>query len=459
MGTSCGLTAAELATAYRRREVSPVEVVRDHLERIERLGDLGAYITVDVTGAAAAAERSQRRFARSEPLSDLDGIPVSIKDNIDVAGVPTTAGSLSQPRSPASRDASAVARLRSGGAIVLGKNSLFELAAGGGPRHEGGFPVARNPWNVAYATGGSSSGSAAAVAAGLATAALGTDSGGSVRYPAALCGVVGLKPSSAALPVDGIRVLSHTLDQIGIFARSARDVMAMFDRVSGRSVGDGGGRPDPLRGLRVGVPERLLAHVAEMDAVVLAALRHALGALEDRGASVVPIDTEHITEAGVVGSLILRAEAIDEWGELARRDPASFGRRFFFLLLQGSLISRADRARAQRARARLTAEMDRALAGVDVVAMPTAPTPAWPVAIDEASVHVPSTPDRHLLVYVFNVTGKPAVSVPWERSTEGLPIGVQLAGHFGRDRALLRIAAALEELRPWPRLATGVPPS
>ena len=465
-------TGAEVARRVRAREVTAAEVVRDCLDRIARLEPrLDAFLTLLPERAAAAATALDERLARGE-APPLAGVPVAIKDVLDIDGVPTTCGSriLEAYRPPFT--ATAVARLERAGAIVVGKTNMDEFAMGSSTENSGYKPT-RNPWDPTRVPGGSSGGSAVAVAAGLTPLALGSDTGGSIRQPAALCGVVGLKPTYGRVSRYGLVAFASSLDQVGPFARSVEDVALAATSLFGRDTQDatsadrpvpdfGAALGRPVRGLRVGVPWGFLEKGVEPD--VMACFRAALRALESAGAELASVELPHAPHAIATYYLIATAEASSN---LARYDGVRYGRRAAadglkamygetrdhgfgpevkrriilgtFVLSSGYYD--AYYVRAQKVRSLIRGDFDRAFESCDVVATPTSPTPAF--RLGERT----QDPLQMYLADIFtvpaNLAGLPGLSLPCGFA-EGLPVGLQLLGRAFDEETLLALGAAHE---------------
>lgn len=366
------------------------------------------------------------RAPTTDPAPDgpLAGMRVAVKDNIGVEGAPTLAGTAATSFSTG--DAAIVAMLRRAGASIVGTTTLQELAIGDDPA------PTRNPHDPARGCGGSSSGSAAAVAAGTADLALGTDTGGSVRLPAAMCGVVGFKPTFGTLPVAGVVPLAHTLDTVGLLAPEVATIGRAWHALGHTAVAP----PTPLAGARVGLVPQL---AGGLDPDVEAAYREAIGQLGAAGAVTVEIDLGPLDDVLVATSVVIATEAAATHGGLVSAGAVSDGvaRR----LLAGALSTGTEYARAQRVLARAAARFTDGIAAVDVTVTPTAATTAWPFH-QRVPGSVRSSWVRSAVPW--NVAGAPAVSVPYPRS--GLPVGIQLGGRPGGDVGLLAIAAAFEDL-------------
>jgi aspartyl-tRNA(Asn)/glutamyl-tRNA(Gln) amidotransferase subunit A len=453
----CYLSISDLGRAYREHRCSPVEVTEAHLRRIDALEPaLGCYITVTAVRATAAAEEAARRYMRGTPLGPLDGIPLGLKDLFDTAGVLTTAGSRQfMDRVPAD-DSDVVRSLVRGGAVLIGKHSMFEFASGM-PAPDVPFPTARNPWDTAVVPGGSSSGSAAAVAGGLCAGAFGSDSGGSIRGPASYCGVVGFKPSAGILSRTGVIPLSWTLDEVGPIARTVEDAAVLLHTAAGHSSNQRREHAPPtpesvvspasavIRGLRIGFPRSLVRSSPDLDGETMAACERALADLESRGAHVEEIEIPGAEHANAVVQTLITSEALAYHERRAREAPERFGSVFYGRLLQGALLSAADYIAAQRGRVWLARAMREVMAAVDLLVMPTTPHPARPFgAASDVSIW-----DATNFTRIFNVSRQPAITIPCGFTERGLPIGLQLAGRLFDDATVLSVAAAYEREHEW----------
>ena len=330
------LTAAEAAEAIRARRVSPVELTQALLDRIERLDPkLNVFIRLDGAAAMEAAKAAEAEIAAGRPRGPLHGVPVGIKDIIDVAGLPTTCHSKILMDNIAAADAVCVARLRGAGAIVLGKLSTHEFAIGG-PSFDLPWPPARNPWNTTHHPGGSSSGSGSGVAAGLFPMALGSDTGGSVRNPASACGIVGLKPTYGLVSRRGVFPLSFTLDHVGPLTRTVHDNALMLDAIAGHDQLDPSSAAVPpghyaaglersMRGLRIGFVRHFHETDLPADPEVAAGLENVAATLHKLGADIWDIRLPALDEFGAVNRVILQSEAWAIHAPWLRERPGDYG--------------------------------------------------------------------------------------------------------------------------------------
>jgi aspartyl-tRNA(Asn)/glutamyl-tRNA(Gln) amidotransferase subunit A len=470
-------TACEIRAAVAARDISAVEVCRDALGRISRLdGGLHAFLHVDEPGALERAARLDREPPGDRPLL---GVPVALKDNICTAGMRTTAASRLLEHYVPPYSAAVVERLERAGAVIVGKTNCDEFAMGSSTEHSA-FGPTRNPWDPGRIPGGSSGGSAAAVAAGMVPIALGSETGGSIRQPAALCGVLGLKTTYGRVSRYGLIAFGSSLDQIGPFARSAADLAALLGVIAGSDARDAtaAARPVPdyhaaltgdLSGVRVGVPRALLQDGVEP--AVMAAFETALAELAAAGAIVSDIALPHASLAIPVYYLVANAEASSNlarfdgvrYGERAEaatltdtyyRTRARFGAEVKRRIMIGTFVLSAGYydayyLKAQKVRALIRKDYDEAFAGVDLVALPTTPTVAFRLGERTAD------PLQMYLSDVFtaaaNLAGLPAISIPVGLSKETLPIGLQLTARAFDEAALIGAAGALERRLPMPR--------
>ncbi|MEU0252291.1 amidase [Streptomyces sp. NPDC006184] len=451
------MSLARAAEEIRRRRLSPVELVDSVLERLERVEpQLAAYVTVTADRARESARAAERAVAGGRPHGPLHGVPMGLKDLIDVAGTATTASSRVRAGHRANRDSTVAARLTAAGAVLVGKTQTHEFAYGLTT------PQTRNAWDPDRVAGGSSGGSAVAVAAGAATFALGTDTGGSIRVPSALNGVVGLKPTYGLVPRLGVTSLAWSLDHVGPITRTVEDAGLVLAALVGHDPRNPAGpaadaRPDrrpadeaDLTGLRVGVP---VNHYFErVDPEVERAVRRAVEKLEALGARPVEVEipmTRYI-QATQWGLMVPEATAYHE--RSLRATPELYGADVRILLEAGELMSAGDYLRAQRARTLMRQEWARMLADVDVIAAPTVPLTA--VRAGQESVTWPdgtveSVSDAYVrLSAPANITGVPSLSLPVGRDREGLPIGMQLLGRPRAEAVLLRVGHAYETVGP-----------
>jgi aspartyl-tRNA(Asn)/glutamyl-tRNA(Gln) amidotransferase subunit A len=475
-------TVRDIRNAVQRGNLSAVEVCTQALEQIAAHDPaLHAFNTVvgeQALARAAAIDHDRTRWM-DQPLA---GVPVAVKDNLCTRGIRTTASSRILEHFVPPYDATAVARLEAAGAIVVGKTNCDEFAMGSSTENSA-FGPARNPWAQDRIPGGSSGGSAVAVAARMTPLALGSDTGGSIRQPAALCGIVGLKPTYGRVSRYGLLAFASSLDQIGPLTRTVEDAAIALTAIAGADPADATSAPQAVpdftrdltgdsRGIRIGVPTTLLDH--GVDAEVSATLTAALEALVDGGATLVDIDLPYASAAIPVYYLIATAEASSNLARYDgvrygfRADPGpgdrdlrtmyartrarGFGAEVKRRIMLGTYVLSAGYydayyLKAQQVRTLIRRDYDHAFERVDMVAMPTSPTPAFTIG------ERVSDPLQMYLADVFtvsaNLAGLPAVSVPCGFTRSGLPIGLQLTGRMFDEMTLLRVAHAYERRTDW----------
>jgi len=454
------LSLREAAERLRQRAVSPVELLDAALARTAAVEPrLRAYVTPMFDQARADARQAEQEIADGRYRGPLHGIPVALKDNYWTRGVVTAAGSKLFADFLPPEDGAVVARLRAAGAIVTGKTNMHELAIGGSTTNPHYGPT-HNPWQPERIPGGSSGGSAAAVAAGLCYAATGTDTAGSIREPAAYCGLVGLKPTYGRVSIRGIVPLSWSLDHAGPLTRTVEDAALVLNAIAGYDPQDltSANVPVPdytarlgdgLRGLRLGVPRPYFYD--QLDPEIAAAVETALGVLRDLGASVEEVRFPSAAWALALFPLISRPEAASFQEALLHTRPADYGDVRVQVEL-GEVILAKDYLRAQRLRTAMRQELEGLLAGVDALVTPATRTVAHPIGQPLTEVAgQPVTPSQLWvgLTMPFDLTGTPAISVPCRFAADGLPIGLQIAGRAWDESTVLRIAAAYERATPW----------
>ncbi|MGH7096624.1 MAG: amidase [Stellaceae bacterium] len=445
------MTASAAARAIAARELSPVALMTALLERIGRLDPkLHAFIRLDAEAAMNAAHAAEAEIAAGRPRGPLHGVPVGIKDIIDVAGLPTTCHSKILADNIAAADAVCVARLRGAGAIVLGKLSTHEFAIGG-PSFDLPWPPARNPWNPDHHPGGSSSGSGAGVAAGLFPLALGSDTGGSVRNPASACGIVGLKPTYGLVSRRGVFPLSFTLDHVGPLTRTVADNALLLEVIAGHDPLDPGSAAVPaghyaaaldrgVKGLRIG----FVRHFHETDlpaqAEVKAALENVARILQGLGADIREVRLPTLGEFAAVNRVILLSEAWAIHGPWLRERPGDYGRLARRRLLPGAFLAAGDYTQVARRRLEMIAAVEDALREVDVLLCASSMEP--PSRIEDAEETERTYPRQARTP--FNVTGHPALAMMAGLSRAGLPLSVQFVGRTFAEATLFQVARAWE---------------
>lgn len=471
---------AEASRQLEAKRLSSRELTRLCLERIEKWNPgLNAYLSVDAEGALAQAEASDARRAKGASLGPLDGVPLGLKDNIAAKGLRTTCGSRILENFVPPYDATVVRRLREAGAVILGKLNMDEFAMGSSTETSA-FGPSRNPWDRERSPGGSSGGSAAAVAAGLGFGSLGTDTGGSIRQPAAFTGLTGLKPTYGRCSRYGVVAYGSSLDQVGPLGRSVEDCALLLEAIAGGDARDSTSldvevpawsrelATADVKGLRLGVPKEYF--VDGLAPEVGAAVREALARLEEMGATLVDLSIPHTEYAVATYYILAPAEASSN---LSRFDGVRYG----FSKRDGDLSEMYGRTRAEgfgaevkrrimigtyllssgayenyylralRARTRIRRDFDEAFAQVDAIVMPTTPAPAFRLGEREKD------PVRGYLADVYtlvaNLAGLPAMSLPCGVSSEGLPIGMQIMGKAMDEATVFRVGAAWQATTDW----------
>ena len=479
MSGLASMAMGEIAAAVKGRKASAVDVIDAHLQRIQaKDGVIGAFLARDDEAARNQAKEIDARIGRGEDPGPLAGVPIAIKDAIHVKGLPTTCGSKILNKFETPYDATVIRRLKGAGAVVLGKLNMDEFAMGSSNENSAFGPV-RNPWDTSRVPGGSSGGSAAAVSAGFSAMTLGSDTGGSIRQPAAFCGVVGLKPTYGRVSRYGLVAFASSLDQIGPLTRSCADAALALSVLAGQDVHDATSSPRPLddyeaavrqptKGLRVGVPRDFLKN--GVDRGVMAEFDKTIEALRADGAQIVDVALANAPHAIATYYLVATAEASSN---LARFDGVRYGlrtdsqasratlkdmygetrdqcfgpevkRRIIlgtFVLSSGYYD--AYYLRAQKVRTLIRRDFDKAFESCDVIATPTTPSPAFKLGEKTAN------PLEMYLADVFtvpaNLAGVPGISVPCGFSG-GLPVGLQFVGPMFAETAILRAGAAVERL-------------
>ncbi|HET9309507.1 MAG TPA: amidase [Candidatus Sulfotelmatobacter sp.] len=455
MATSGLTTISDLGQRVRRREISPAEITRECLSRIEKVNPaLNAFITVMAESALAEARTAEAEIARGEWRGPLHGIPLALKDLVDTAGVRTTAASaLYKDRVPL-EDAEVVRRLRQAGAVIVGKNNLHECAYGGSSLISY-FGDIHNPWDVGRITGGSSGGSAAAVVTGMACAAIGTDTAGSIREPAALCGCVGLKPTYGRVPSRGVIPLSLSLDHVGPLAATVADAAIVLQAIAGYDAADITTSEVPVadyisaaqegaKSLRVGVPRAYFFD--DLDAEVAAAVEHALRGIEALVSEVREVVLEVPTDRR-----LQTAEAYAYHATNVAKTPELYHPETLRRIRAGEDVSAAEYIQRRRELEEARRGIRKVFGDVDVLVTPTIPMPAPAIADLRANADALRPAELKLLrnTRPFNVWGLPAISLPCGFTQGGLPIGLQIAGPPWREDLVLRLAHAYEQATAW----------
>jgi aspartyl-tRNA(Asn)/glutamyl-tRNA(Gln) amidotransferase subunit A len=459
-------TIAEAGRLIARKELSPVELVRDALARIEQAEpQLNAFIALTADAALVEAKRAEAEIMAGRHRGPLHGIPYGLKDIYDAEGLPTTGHSRIRLGHVAARDATTTAKLRAAGGILMGKLATHEFAHGG-PSFDLPWPPARNPWNPAHVTGGSSSGSGAAVAAGFVLGALGSDTGGSIRNPASFCGLVGLKPTYGLVSRHGVFPNSFTFDHAGPMVWTVEDCAILLQAIAGHDAADPGSAdvapPDyraalggGIKGLRIGVVRHFWEEDLPANDEVRAAMAQSLRVLGELGARVEDVRLRPLQDYYDVKIVIAESELYAVHEPELRKRPGDFGSDFLGRALGACLFGSVDYVQAQRQRRRILEEMASVYARYDllVTAGPYGPAPRFE---SHRTVTFWQKPN---ITTPFNVTAGPALVMCNGFSASGLPLSIQLVGRPFDEAGVLRAAAALEAATPWraqrPSLAYG----
>ena len=457
----CFLSISDAAGLIESRQLSTVELTQAHLDRIERTDPvLNAFITLLGEEALESAEAAEREIANGEYRGPLHGIPIGLKDLYYTKGIRTTVGTKILRDFVPDYDAAVTEKFSDAGAILMGKLQMHEFALGATSVNPHDGP-ARNPWNPDRITGGSSGGSGAAVAAGQCMAALGSDTGGSIRIPGALCGIVGLKPTFGRVSRHGVYPLAWSLDTVGPMTRAVRDSAIVLNALAGHDPRDPSSANVPtedftdgiengISGLRIGIPDDFFYDVISPE--VAEAVCRVAGVLADLGAEVERCSIPALNHALGISSAILVTEAAETVFDKLRDRPEDIGADVRARLRLGAVTPAVDYIKAQRARSAYNAQLDEAMQRYDLLLAPSVAVGA--TGIDQEFVEIaggrenaPSLMSR--LTRPFNLTGQPTISVPCGFTGEGMPIGMQLAGRQWQEATVLRAAHSYEQATKW----------
>jgi aspartyl-tRNA(Asn)/glutamyl-tRNA(Gln) amidotransferase subunit A len=452
------LSIDEAARLLARKEISPVELTKACLERIEWFDpQINSFITLVPWIAMEQARQAEIEMLQGEHRGPLHGIPIALKDLYETAGIQTTAGSRHFADFVPETDAVALQKLREAGAILLGKLNMHEIALGV-TNENPHFGVCHNPWDLERITGGSSGGSAAALAAGLCLGSLGSDTGGSIRIPASLCGIVGLKPTFGRVSLQGVMPLSWNLDHAGPMARRVSDVAHLLQIIAGYDAGDPYSIDVPvgdyLTSLEAGIRGWRVAllvgeYVNEADTQVLAAVRQAAVVMEDLGARIEEVDLPYLLQAAQANSVMVTSDAAAVHQERVKNHPEDFGTDVLKRLLTGAAYTSTAYILARRTQTLAKRRMETFFKQYDLLILPSTPLLAPPLQALDAVERA-----RQLTRFTapFNLTGFPAISLPCGFVREGkveLPVGLQIVAPAWGEVRLLRAAYAFEQATPW----------
>lgn len=450
------LTVAEASELLRTRKISPVEYTRALLDRIDQCDPkLNAFLRLTPDLALEDARGSEAEIMGGKWRGPFHGVPYGLKDIVDYDGVPTTAHSKILQDNIASSDAVVTQKLRAGGGVFMGKLSTHEFAIGG-PSFDLPWPPARNPWNREHFCGGSSSGSGSATAAGMLPAAIGTDTGGSIRNPATMCGIVGMKPTYGLVSRRGVKPLSYSLDHIGPMTRTVQDNALMLDLIAGHDQLDPGsanhasggytaGLGRGVQGLRIGVIRHFYTRDIEADPEMAAGLEAAIGVLASLGADVREIETAPLADFTSCNRTILCAESYAIHEPWLRERPQDYGYLARERLLGGAFVRASEYVNATRVRKKLAEDFHTLFNDIDVAITVSSMDPACRIDDTQALERNQARQARA----PFNVTGSPALSVPTGFSSAGLPLSMQLVGKPFSEALMYRVAHAYEEATDW----------
>jgi aspartyl-tRNA(Asn)/glutamyl-tRNA(Gln) amidotransferase subunit A len=458
MKNNCELTIEVLAPMIRSKRLSPVELTRFLLERISRLQPaINAYITVAADIALSQAKQAEKEIAKGHYRGVLHGIPISIKDLFYTRGIRTTAGSKVLKNFVPTENATVVNRLLESGCILLGKTNLHEFAFG--PTNENPhFGPVRNPWDISRISGGSSGGSAASVISAQAIASFGTDTGGSIRIPAAACGCVGFKPTYGRVPVDGVIPLSTTLDHVGPLTRCVMDAAFLFDAVAephlrfSNSDRAAAAIRKGIKSLRIGIPRQYFFE--RLQPAVRNAVMVSMDIFKQLGARLCEVDLKGMEETARLAAEITGDEAFAYHEKWLEQKPQDYGKDVRLRLLQNAKAKASAYIRAQQDRIAYGERLVAALKSVHLLIAPTLPVVAPFIGQNDVRIGS-STQDVRLALLSLtrpgNLAGLPAISIPCGFSSEGLPVGLQLIGRRSDEATLLRAAYVFERATPWHR--------
>jgi len=444
------LTAVELHAGFISKKFSPVEVTQALIDRADRLDPtLNAYIHLDRDTALEQARTAERLIMKGQIAGALHGVPYGVKDLIDMAGQVTSCHSKVMSGRVAKNDAVVLRQLKAAGAISLGKLALHEFAIGG-PAFDLPFPPARNPWNIKHHPGGSSSGSGAAVAAGLMPMAIGTDTGGSVRNPASACGLVGIKATYDLVSREGVFPLAFSLDNVGPLTRTVKDAAWFLDAMAGHLPGHGNEScaahiEHGVKGLRVGFVRHFHEKDMTADPDVCAALEESARVFKELGATVVDVTLPSLSLFNDTQKVFLMSEGWAVHSRWLKERPMDYCQMSRRKLMAGAFLSAGDYVHAMQKRGELIEAVNEVLHDVDVLLVANSMDPACEINDQEAIVRTYGRQARA----AFNLTGHPALAVPNGMSSGGLPLSLQIVGRFWDEKTVMRVGAAVERATDW----------
>lgn len=438
-------TIKELLDGYANKRFSPVEITRQYLDRAKENSHLNAFITITEDIALQQAKIAEKRWMLGE-AGRLEGIPVSIKDNIYTKGIPTTSGSIIDCEFVPIKNAKIVENLNREGAVMIGKANMHEFAFGI-TNNNPFYGPSRNPWNLDLISGGSSGGSAVSVAADLAVATIGTDTGGSIRIPASCCGLFGLKPTHGLLDSDGVTHISWNLDHLGPITRNVSDLTIMMEALTDKNItlNHLNSQSVNLRGLKVGVPTNFFTEQIEDE--VLELYKRSLKQLEELGAILIDVEVPYAAEALPLTFTFAIGEAGYVHKERIASNIDKYGQDVRHALEASSNISAVDYIEALQRKLEITKACDEMMEQIDVLITPTLPALPKPIGQEEVTINGKTEPIFNCMIRYtsyFNLTGHPALSLPVGLTKNKLPVGVQIVGPNWREKKLLEVARVFE---------------
>lgn len=459
------LSISDASLLLAQRDISPVDLTRACLDRIAAVdGQVSSFVTVVEDRALAQAGDAETEIMRSGPKGPLHGIPYALKDMFETVGIRTTGQSRLLADHVPARDCRVQERLAAAGGVLLGKTATWEFAHGA-PSADDLFPPARNPWNLAHNPSGSSSGSAAAVAAGLVPAALGTDTGGSVRMPAAACGIAGLKPTYGRISRRGVLPNSFSHDHVGPLARTVEDLAILMNVLAGHDPEDASSAtaavPDyradigsGVSGLTIGVPRRWLEEQVVPSHASAAAFADSLMVMTQGRAKVVDVELPAIEQFDDAKRIIAMAELFSIYGDDIRNRSHLLGDSFRYRIMGGALIRAEDYIRAMQVRAALARAVQDVFSRVDLIMLPTAEPAGLLEPVPHDSLFL-----RKSFTCAFNVTGNPALSVCNGFNAQGMPTSLQIVGRMFDEATVLRAGHAYEQATAWTSRRPAIKPA
>ena len=458
-------TISEVAEQIESKHISPVELTTELLERIDQLdGRLKSYVTVMADHAMTVARKAEEEITSGRYRGPLHGIPIAVKDLFYTKGIRTMGGTKALANHIPDFDSTVVARLKSAGAVLLGKLNLTEGAMGG---YNPEFGIPRNPWNTERSSGASSSGSGVATAAGLCFGSLGSDTGGSIRFPSAFCGTVGLKPTWGRVSRYGVLNLAESLDHVGPMTRSTADAGIMLQAISGLDTNDPTSLPAPVpgmldsldkgvEGVRIGFDEHYASK--DIDPEIVEAVLKGVKILEDHGADIVDVQLPDVDQYVIAWTVLCSAEAVAAHDSTYPSQRDDYGPWFLSWLDKGAKVTGAEYAEANNLRAACTGHLRRVFEQIDILACPSVINPTQPVDPEALYQSKPRNfdPMRQRFTVPFNFSGAPTLSLPCGMNSEGLPLSLQFVAKHLSEPLLCQVGHAYEQATEWHRIHPNI---